>query len=264
MNVSEQNVSHFMWGVDGYFIPCYQRHYSWDEEQCRALFEDMVRLHQQREHDSSATHFIGSVVMQRLPEAPSSIMVIDGQQRLTTMYLFYLALSRAFDRAARKGSEDKAYTIDCSKWARTIELNILFEKSPSCSVDLNSKHRFTLSEADQHALDKLFAGNEDEFVADSLLTRNYRLFVDWISAQEDMSLHAFYRIPESLIFIEIDLEAKDDAQLIFESLNSKGVTLENGDKVRNFLLMGFNYEDVNRHYRELWCPMELNCAHALS
>lgn len=262
----ENNICRFMSGVGGYLIPCYQRPYSWDKKQCRDLFYDMVRLYkqQQLEHDPTATHFIGSIVTQSSPEAPSSIMVIDGQQRLTTMYLFYLALYRlAYERAKTHVSGGVDGAIDYLSLAQTINITILADRS-SYSVGAISKHRFTLTEKDQAALDKLFAGNEDEFVADSRLTRNYRLFVDWISAQEDMSLAAFYRITESVVFIAIELEAKDDAQLIFESLNSKGLALEVGDKVRNFLLMGFNSEEVKTHYRELWLPIETNCDHALS
>ncbi len=273
MNVSEPNVSQFMSANRWFLIPCYQRPYSWDKKQCRDLFEDMVRLYRlRREHDPMATHFIGSVVIQRLPEVPSSIMVIDGQQRLTTMYLFYLALYRvaltqANSQGGGKASGDLTLAgdmIDYADLAKTIEIEILFEKKSSFSFGASSKHRFTLTESDQEALDKLFAGNEAEFVTDSLLTRNYRLFVDWISAQENMPLDAFYRITESVVFIAIELEAKDDAQLIFESLNSKGLKLSDGDKVRNFLLMGFNSEEVKRHYRELWRPIELNCGDALS
>ena len=265
MKGSENSVSRFMSGVGSYLIPCYQRQYSWDEKQCRDLFDDMVRLYQQqREHDPTATHFIGSVVTQSSLEAPSSIMVIDGQQRLTTMYLFYLALYRlAYERAKTQVSGGVEGAIDYLSLAQTINITILADRS-SYSMGASSKHRFTLTESDQPALDKLFVGNEDEFVADSRLTRNYRLFMDWISAQEDMSLAAFYRITESVIFIEIELDAKDDAQLIFESLNSKGLDLSEGDKVRNFLLMGFGSEEVKTHYRELWLPIETNCDHALS
>ena len=263
----ENKIRSFMSGGGRYLIPCYQRQYSWKEKQCRDLFDDMVRLHyQQREHDPEATHFIGSIVMQSLPDAPSSIMVIDGQQRLTTMYLFYLALYRlalmqADDQAKRKYSSgsDDAISYD-DNLAPKIKIKILDDDTDGVSC----KHRFTLTEADQDALDKLFAGNEDEFVADSLLTRNYRLFLKWISAQEDMSLNDFYKVTASVAFIAIDLDAKDDAQLIFESLNSKGLKLSEGDKVRNFLLMGFGTEEVKTHYRELWRPIELNCGDAIS
>ncbi len=270
MKGSENNVSTFMSAISRFYIPCYQRPYSWTEAQCRTLFDDMVHLHeqQQRDHDTSATHFIGSVVCQKTLDSQSEILVIDGQQRLTTMYLFYLALYRLALRHAESqvsaGSAAKGDVINYASLAQAINIQMLTDKTSSFTYGAPIKHRFKLTDPDQDAMNKLFTGNEDEFDKDSLLTSNYHLFLDLIAQQENMTLGDFFKITESVLFIQIELAANDDAQLIFESLNSKGLDLSEGDKVRNFLLMGFSQDQVDNYYQELWRPMEKNCQGELS
>ena len=93
MKGGEINVWKFMMGVNQYRIPCYQRNYSWTEKECQGLYDDMLDLYEQRKYvdkEIKLTHFIGSVVFGQ--DDHGSILIIDGQQRLTTMYLFYLAL----------------------------------------------------------------------------------------------------------------------------------------------------------------------------
>ena len=256
MKGAENNIYKFMSGGERYLIPCYQRPYSWTEEQCRTLFDDMLHLLAQRQHDFEANHFIGSIVCQQVKGPQSGYFIIDGQQRLTTMYLFYLALYRICEKKSmlQAGSNDIA---------PSIKFKILTDSS-SGMIGALGKHRFDLTDNDQEALDKLFAGDINEYIKDSLLTRNYQLFCQWIEAEPQLNLHDLLTVTQWLVFIEIELDPGDDAQLIFESLNSKGLELSEGDKVRNFLLMGFSQEVVKGYYRELWRPMEQNCHQELS
>ena len=85
-----------------------------------------------------------------------------------------------------------------------------------------------------------------------------------IGAEENLSLSELFRITKNVLFIEIKLDAYDDAQLIFESLNSKGLELSEGDKVRNYVLMGFNQNEIEHYYHEWWLPIEHNCKNQAS
>lgn len=252
MQGSQNKIFKFMTGGERYLIPCYQRSYSWTEEQCRTLYEDMIHLHIQRQHDKMATHFIGSIVCQQVKDGQSSYFIIDGQQRLTTMYLFYLALYRM----ALKHP-------DAEDIAPSLKFKILSDESSDAISGLGV-HRFELTQDDQGAMDKLFAGNENEFIEESLLTKNYKLFTQWIESETRLSIAQLYKVSQNLVFIEIELDPSDDAQLIFESLNSKGLDLSEGDKVRNFLLMGVGQDEVKKLYFEAWRPVELNCHKKLS
>ena len=251
---SQNNIWKFMVGVNQYFVPCFQRNYSWTVNDCEGLYEDMLNLFEQRASDPAATHFIGSVVLQESPDSQSSILIIDGQQRLTTMYLFYLALFRAAKEKAQQGGGDYSF-------ADKINIRILENDDEAFSSGQTRLHRFELSsQTDQDALDKLFEGNEESFIEDSLLTKTYRYFYQHLMSEELLSLKQFYDLTQILSFIEIRLGPGDDAQRIFESLNSKGVALTVSDKVRNYILMQFPRQEVARYqYLNRWVPMEQNC-----
>lgn len=269
MNGSQNNISIFMSASSRFHIPCYQRPYSWTEDQCRILFKDMLHLHEQhmRDGNTKATHFIGSIVCQKVEGKQTEVLVIDGQQRLTTMYLFYLALNRvALERDklsvaprqdVKDGKRPSYLTI-----AQDINIKILSDQ-PSFTEDSVGEHRFELTIHDQEAMDLLFAGNETEYDKDSLLTKNYQLFKKWIN-ESDLSLIELYNVARSLVLIEIELDPSDDAQLIFESLNSKGLDLSEGDKVRNYILMGFSQDEVKELYYNKWRQIEIACEDQLT
>ena len=124
MDVQKLQIKSFMKEVKHYEIPCYQRSYSWSQKDCEDIYEDIINLYHQRAADKSATHFIGSVVCQKLNNSPTSdLFIIDGQQRLTTMYLFYLALSRVAKERAKKANDSD--DIDYDEFAKTIATEII-------------------------------------------------------------------------------------------------------------------------------------------
>lgn len=257
MDVQKLQIKSFMKEVKHYEIPCYQRSYSWSQKDCEDIYEDIISLYHQRADDKSATHFIGSVVCQKLNNSPTSdLFIIDGQQRLTTMYLFYLALSRVAKERAKKANDSD--DIDYDEFAKTIAAEIISDGN-TYKRDSVVKHRFKLFKQDQVAMNALFAGNKDCFIKDSLLTKNYNFFYKTISDEEVVPLNELYEITDYVIFVRIGLEASDDAQLIFESLNSKGLELSEGDKIRNFVLMGIDQNEVKDCYEYKWLPVEQNC-----
>ena len=93
MNCHKTNIASLLQGSKHFVVPCYQRPYSWTQEQCRTLFDDLLRLSKSRQQDPKTTHFLGSVVLQE--HKARQCLVIDGQQRLITTYLLYLALAHA-------------------------------------------------------------------------------------------------------------------------------------------------------------------------
>ncbi len=172
------------------------------------------------------------------------------------MYLFYLALLRVAKERAQNASDSDE--IDYNEFAKTIA-NDVISVGNSYKRDTVAKHRFKLSKQDQAAMDSLFKGNEDCFVNDSRLTKNYSFFYKKIVNEKYISLNELYEITDYLVFVRIGLEASDDAQLIFESLNSKGLKLSEGDKIRNFVLMGIAQSEVDDYYENNWLPIEQNC-----
>lgn len=255
MQGNKEDISTFMTGGRRFIIPCYQRPYSWTEAQCRTLWNDMLHVYEQHKHVSGATHFIGSIVSQKIQDVQSGYVIIDGQQRLTTIFLFYVALYRvSLKRELANNGEGIATSL------KYMVLSIIATIGFGSAL---GRPRMEMTEHDQKALDKLFGDDENEFIEDSLLTKNYRLFYQWIE-ESNLSLSELRDIPTRLVFINISLEPGDDAQLIFESLNSKGLELSEGDKVRNFLLMGFTQDTLKNHYNAKWLPIEQNCGERLS
>ena len=241
MKGSDTNIHDFMVEKRHYIVPIYQRDYSWGQAQCATIYEDLYGL-----KNSNRSHFVGSVVYAKGSAQNPGIYLIDGQQRVITMYLFYLALSRA-------AQQPNVGDTTLSQLIQSTLLN-----------SLKGKHRFTLSsKEDQVAMDKLFAGNEDEYIRDSHLTQNYYYFYNRLTAENQLSLVDIFDLTIRLSMVKIELDdEEDDAQVIFESLNSKGLTLSHGEKVKNFVLMGIDPEQAQESYATQWYPMELNCKHA--
>lgn len=247
MKGTDTDIYHFMMGFNHYIVPIYQRNYSWDIEQCATLYDDMLKLYEKRQSikDPSINHnhFIGSVVYQydNDPISQPGIYLIDGQQRVITMYLFYLALYRA-----AKESVGDANTIAQRLWLTLLD-------------NMKGQHRFTLSsQEDQNAMNRLFAGNDNEYNRDSRLTKNFLYFYNRLTKEKQLTLTEMFNLTEHLSFVQISLDKDDDAQLIFESVNSKGLYLSQGEKVKNFVLMGISPAQAQTSYAEQWYPLELN------
>ena len=155
-----------------FWVPCYQRAYTWSEDNCEVLFNDMTQLVEQLQnhHEVNASHFLGSIVVQK---EGSNLQVIDGQQRLVTMYLFY----RAFVKIAeQRGVNERAL-------AGEVSSKILGKEPP-----------FSLSVDDNHNLVELCKGKEP----DSLLTENYNYFYSVLDETEDLMLTELYKITQHL------------------------------------------------------------------
>ncbi|WP_347004347.1 DUF262 domain-containing protein [Corynebacterium striatum] len=219
-------------------IPVYQRNYDWSKKQCERLFDDLETLIT----ENRERHFFGSIVGN--PETSFKWVVIDGQQRLTTLSLYILALTHLLDTGV--------VTSEDPELARRLRTSYLMKNSST------NEPKFKLKPVknDATAYKRLFA-DESMFIEDSNLTANYRYFLERMTKSK-LTGDQLWNVIERLDLMILDLESHDDPQRIFESLNSTGLALSEGDKIRNLILMGCEHQLQTTLYENYWNPMEKN------
>ncbi len=224
-----------------FIIPVYQRNYDWLIENCDQLYNDLVKL----SRSARPTHFFGSVVTTTADGYGYNRLIIDGQQRVTTISLLLLAGIKA----VREGK------LSVSNEERLNEAYELFLKAKFSSSA--RKIKLVPIENDLIAYDKIF-NDELELTEGSKMTRNFQYFYGKLT--EAASTFTFDNLLDSierLQIISIELDGNDDAQLIFESLNSTGLALTEADKVRNFLLMSLSAEEQQYCFKNYWQKIEV-------
>ena len=223
-----------------FVIPVYQRNYDWLIDNCDQLFSDLVKL----SRSNRRSHFFGSIVTSSA-DSSYNRLVIDGQQRLTTISLLLLAGIKAV----------KAGAIEISEKSKIDEAYEVFLKAKFCNSE--RKIKLVPIENDRIAYDKIF-NEEDSFDEDSKVTRNYRHFYNLLTRKpQALSFDQLLDAIERLQIISIELDSDDDAQLIFESLNSTGLALTEADKIRNYLLMSLTPEEQHMCFKNYWQKIEL-------
>ena len=243
MNSTVTPILTFLEGSKQFVIPIYQRTYEWKREQCSQFWEDVLLVGGNKE---PKPHFFGSIVYMD-PEEPQNIgdvqefLVIDGQQRLTTLSLLISALSRVIQEQG----------VDIGISSKELSNRYLFNDNKTGK----SRYKQILTESDKETLICLL--EEDRELPTPyapLLEKNYRFFY---SQCKKANLEIVYRGIERLEIVSIVLEpARDNPQLIFETLNTKGLELSETDKIRNYLLMGKDLDSQTRLYNDLWYPIE--------
>ncbi|WRG25927.1 DUF262 domain-containing protein [Helicobacter pylori] len=223
-----------------FVIPIYQRLYSWKKEQCEQLWDDIIKI---GGNDKMNGHFIGSILYVLDGNTPSSpLLIIDGQQRLTTITLLLIALKnhssdevKILEEFSRKKIE--SYLINSDK-------------------DGDKKFRLILSESDKDTLLSLIDKNKRKPSEPSVkIVENFELLEKWIRKNTD-KLETIFKGLEKLMIVWIALDKGDDPQLIFESMNSKGIELTQADLIRNYILMGLEPEKQKIFYEKYWRAME--------
>ena len=223
-----------------FIIPVYQRNYDWKRENCDQLFNDLKNL---SAPDSHRTHFFGSIVSTRADNYGDNRLVIDGQQRITTISLLLLAGIKAVNDGK----------LEVSNKEKIDEAFDTFLKSKYCSAE--RKIKLVPIENDLAAYDKIYH-KENELIEDSKITRNFLHMYERLCENPSFSFDKLLDAIERLEIISISLDDKDDAQLIFESLNSTGLALTEADKIRNFLLMSLSAEEQQEFYKNYWQKIE--------
>jgi uncharacterized protein with ParB-like and HNH nuclease domain len=244
MKASEINLNRFLSQTDTQFvIPVYQRNYDWTEAQCKQLLTDILAAGATEKVNA---HFIGSIVYIHDDVYSASgireLSIIDGQQRLTTITLIYIALYRLLKSIG-----------DQQKLTRIHETYLINKFAAE-----EEKLKLRPTENNDRAIKHLLSGDgEDSFNGGfSRVISNFSYFSSRIN--EDNIEHVLGGLGK-LMFVEVSLErGKDDAQRIFESLNSTGLELSQADLIRNFILMGLSRKKQNDIYLKYWQKIEQN------
>ena len=223
-------------------IPVYQRNYDWGTPQCARLFDDLEALAHADRH-KQPKHFFGAVVGKS--EDSWTWIVIDGQQRLTTISLLILAIAHSV------AAGDIEVGKDPELGRKLVDDYLLVDANPN-----SLKFKLKPVKNDAAAYRALF-GPEDDFIDSSNVTANYRYFRERLR-KTDLTAYQVWDAVSRLEVMHLDLEAHDDPQRIFESLNSTGLNLSESDKIRNFVLMNQRLEEQNRLYEQRWNPIEEN------
>lgn len=241
MDARKGNIYEILNGNRQFLIPVYQRFYSWDIDQCKRLWNDIVEM----QRKGKTGHFVGSIVNiaeQAMPTGVQKYMIIDGQQRMTTLTLLLLALR---DYAIKNPSDT---TIN----ARRID-NMLLKNEYESG---DERYKLLLTETDRDILISLVEKKPISESIRSRLIENYNFFANKLADKELQPAEVYESIGK-LQIVNITLDRTvDDAQAIFESLNSTGKELSESDLIRNYVLMGLEPSEQTYVYEHLWRPME--------
>lgn len=230
-------------GASQFVIPVFQRDYSWAEENCRQLWKDILLIAQA---PGERGHFIGSVVYIQSGDSNAGFsrwLLIDGQQRMTTLTLLMAALRDHIIETGWSGDGDGPV-------ARKIDAYFL--RNPL--EDGEREFKLQLRRHDNATLQAIIAGTALPDAPSANLRENYELFRDLLKEADPAQVYAGIN---RLMLVDVTLErGVDDPQLIFESLNSTGVNLSASDLIRNFILMSLTEKEQTRLYRDYWSKIE--------
>ncbi|RKV27065.1 DUF262 domain-containing protein [Helicobacter pylori] len=218
-------------------IPVYQRNYTWEEENCEKLLQDIVSISQNKK-----THFMGSItyILHHINDEKSlrqlqEFVIIDGQQRITTIMLLLKAIETKIPNEGIKKEIDGLLNLT------------------------GQRLRLKPIKSDKEAFDLVMQNRSHEIQGVSHIRNNYKFF----TKELDNYISKGYRIEEiygaflRLKIVAIGLElGEDDPQVVFESINATGVQLKGLDLIRNYLMMGENSDNQNRLYNTYWVPLE--------
>jgi uncharacterized protein with ParB-like and HNH nuclease domain/predicted transport protein len=241
MKASSANLLSLLKGPKQFVIPIYQRTYSWQIAQCEKLLKDIIRI---SKDPSVPGHFIGSIVyfqegIHTVSDVPE-LLVIDGQQRLTTVSLMVAAMAEFV-----KENEIEIET-NFTKLQNYYLLN--------AEEEGNLRYKLLLTRRDKETLIDLIKGVPLRDDHSQRVYENFNYFKAQINKENAVDI---YNGIQRLFIVDVALEKdKDNPQLIFESLNSTGLDLSHADLIRNYILMGQEVNLQNELYERFWYPME--------
>ncbi len=249
MEASPVNVIQYFDGSKQGVIPLFQRPYSWDEKDWGTLWNDLMAQYQEEDRNS---HFMGAIVTVPVRSVPVGVgkhMVIDGQQRLTTLSLLLAAIRDLATEANDAATEG-------------IVGDLLVNRHYQAPDDL----KLVPTQVDRAAYNALVHRKDITAYAESRIIQAYRFFIRNLRGKDEndqplLPSRTLQAIQQSLQVVMINLSESDDPYLIFESLNHKGKPLNQADLVRNYVLMRFHHStsaggEQEVAYEEYWRPME--------
>ena len=246
MIATQANLLKFLRKSHQFIIPIYQRNYSWTEAQCRQLWADLMRAGRD---DKVKAHFIGSIVyVERglsTVTTEEALLVIDGQQRLTTSTLLIAALAEHFK------THNVAELLDAFSFKKLRNYYLL-----NPDEDGDRHYKLILSETDKDTLLALLQDTPMPAQSSTRITENYALFQSLIE-EHQQELESICQGLAKLVIVDVALDrSQDNPQLIFESMNSTGLELSQADLIRNYILMGLEPKLQTELYNTYWRPME--------
>ena len=245
MKAEETLVTNLLEGAKQFIVPIFQRDYSWGTKHCQQLWKDVIRV---GSDPNIKGHFLGSVVYVAAEDNTATIarwLLIDGQQRMTTLTLLLIALRDQIKQA-------QASDNDGDDVSTPEELDDYYLRNRHGKGD--RRHKLHLRRADQDTLHALLDGKVVPENASEQVKENF-IFLRELVAQAD--LQTVYAGIKKLVVVDVCLtRGQDDPQMIFESLNSTGVDLTQADLIRNFVLMRLDEASQTQLYEEFWQPIE--------
>jgi len=246
VKATETNLAGVLEGKKQYQVPLYQRVYSWGKPQLDQLWNDIAELAAARREDPSATHFIGSLVLAQSPDysvvGVSKLLVVDGQQRLTTLTILLAALR---DHLIEASDTERAQGIQAQ-----YLINVYDKDKPT---------KVLPTQADRAAYLAVMRSAPDAGGSDTV-GEAYNHFRSKIAAADDPDdAHDLEEIENAIVsglaLVVVTAEPRDNAHRIFESLNNTGLQLTQSDLLKNYLFMrlGDYGDDV---YDSVWLPLE--------
>ncbi len=242
-----------------FFIPPYQRNYEWEKEQCEVFLNDIIRVTQNNKEARKSEHFFGTVTYFQTETAfgqPNKLVLIDGQQRITTTMLFLVALRDViYDEGLKRYIESK------------------YLRNDNVSDDSEYKIKLKQVETDWKVYCDIILGNHlQERSKNSAIYRNYAYFTNELKELEEDTGFTLADVIElglskfSVVTVELQPERNpwENPQEIFESMNSLGKPLALGDLVRNYLLLGIKPEGQEFLYKNYWLHIEESIPHQVS
>jgi hypothetical protein len=247
MNAQDLPITQLLNGARQFIVPIFQRDYSWGTKHCQQLWEDIVRVGLD---ETARGHFIGSVVYVAAEENNAAItrwLLIDGQQRLTTIILLLTAL--------RDRMRESDYAVEHADDTLTpVELEDYYLINRHGRNE--RRYKLHLRRADQDTIAALLDGRGIPANPSNAIKENYEFLRNLVASAD---LRTVYAGIAKLVVVDVCLtRGQDDPQMIFESLNSTGLDLTQADLIRNFVLMRLDEEEQTELYANFWQPLELS------
>jgi uncharacterized protein with ParB-like and HNH nuclease domain/predicted transport protein len=244
MNAQDLPFTQLLDGAKQFIVPIFQRDYSWGTKHCLQLWDDVIRVGK----DANAKwHFIGSVVYVAAEDNAAGIsrwLVIDGQQRLTTLSLLLIALRNKISKAGEGELPETLPTVEA--------VDDYYLRNRHGKGDRRNK--LALRRIDQETLAALVDGKDLPKPASERVQENFEFFAEQI---KEADLEVVYSGIKKLVIVDVSLvRGQDDPQMIFESLNSTGLDLTQADLIRNFVLMRQDADVQTQLYQDYWQPIE--------
>lgn len=242
MKANEARLLDFLWKAPQMVIPIFQRTYSWSEKQCEQLWNDIERCGTGEYID---VHFVGSIV--HVADGlggvtkKSPLLIIDGQQRLTTVSLLLAAMAEKVEGELAEGLSKEE-----------IKYRYLIDHLGKG----NARYKLILSKTDGETFISIIDDQKPALVESIRIRENYRYFLNKLGNDVEM-LQTIWKGLQKILVVEVALErGKDNPQLIFESMNSTGKELSQADLIRNYVLMGLEQGFQTRMYEGYWFKIE--------